>query len=181
MCRAALQSRVWSPDWLSSQRCQIHCASTPTPMKALNGYHMAVPGSHADRLFAESDAHWVPCPASKALSVGSDALNERGTSRQRAPVAQWIEHLTSDCPDVCSMRHEGNGHAKQAGSDALSERGPREGGLACPSRFCRTRTRIRRLGADALAGQTRPIGCVGRQRSDAPVVGSTGVTLTVAT
>jgi hypothetical protein len=31
----------------------------------------------------------------------------------RAPVAQWIEHLTSDCSDECSMRHEGNGHANE--------------------------------------------------------------------
>src|SRR5450759_2405528 len=68
------------------------------------------------------------CPTSKKGSIESDARSERGTSTNSAPVAQWIEHLTSDCPDLCPIRHEGNGHAKQAGSDALCERG-----LACCS------------------------------------------------
>jgi len=86
--------------------------------------------------------------------VGSDALNERG--KNRAPVAQWIEHLTSDCSDVCSIRHEGNGHAKRAGSDALNERGS---GL--PFSVLRTRGRIIRLGHDALGRPGhQPIECV---------------------
>jgi|SRR5271157_5665632 len=81
-----------------------------------------------------SDAHQTRIRRPRRVSIGSDALNERGARRNSAPVAQRTELLTSDCPDVCSMRHEGNGHAKRAGSDALSERG-----LACPSRFSKMR------------------------------------------
>ena len=60
---------------------------------------------------------------------------------------------------------------------------PDSGSLLLSDAFGQANVEGRRhsLGADALAGQTRPIGRVGRQRSDAPVVGSTGVTLTVAT
>jgi hypothetical protein len=106
------------------------------------------------------------CAASPTRSVGSDsrpdcvclprraasesdARTERGPSTNRARVAQWVEHMTSEWPDVCPMRHEGSRHAKRAGSDALCERG-----LACPSGFSRMRRLIMRLRADPFAGHT---------------------------
>jgi hypothetical protein len=63
-------------------------------------------------LFAESDALHALCGeaglgSDQMLALrrswkpfgavsGSDALSERGIAEHRAPVAQWIEHLTSD-------------------------------------------------------------------------------------
>jgi hypothetical protein len=64
---------------------------------------------------------WFPL----GRSVGSDAralsLAESCARDLRSQVP--VGSLPSDCPAVCPMRHEGNGHATRAGSDALSEYG----------------------------------------------------------
>ena len=43
-----------------------------------------------------SDARLYSVRRSRRAGIGSDALTERGAPANRAPVAQWIEHLTSD-------------------------------------------------------------------------------------
>ena len=43
-----------------------------------------------------SDARPTRYRSTSTVCIGSDALREPGTGTNRAPVAQWIEHLTSD-------------------------------------------------------------------------------------
>jgi hypothetical protein len=83
------------------------------------------------------------------------ALPHRPVVRARIDTATGSDgKRTSDCPDVCSMRHEGNGHAKRAGSDALSEHARGDTVWLALLESVGREARFIRLGTDALASQT---------------------------